>query len=254
VWVRSVGVTQCRVVTVVSLISRQLVSLSFPTDAVSGSWFEVTNNGKHSNEPVVNTAGEPPGQPGEIGMRCEAGHSPCEVWNQEKKQVSPYIKGPPLPSPLLSDAERAALRSEALVNGTLRTPTIKGCPTSLSQITGLPAYVEGCGALHMTGGTANSAEHPGFLVLADGTLEIKGNGEFFGVIYGHNPTNSTGAIVSLGGNATVHGAIDVDGPGGIEFGSNGVNLVYAPQALKEVKTFAGATSTRNTFRVLPITQ
>src|SRR5205085_3775309 len=118
----------------------------------------------------------------------------------------------------------------------------------------LPSYVEGCGALKFTGGVGNSSAKAGFLVLADGTIEMKGNAEFFGVIYAHNASNSKGAVVVLGGTAAIIGAVDVDGEGGIEFGSSKANLVYSPQAIKEVKAYAGATPTRNTFRVLPISQ
>jgi Tfp pilus assembly protein PilX len=251
VWVRSVGVVQCRLVTVISLISRQLVTLNFPTAAASGNWFNVTNEG---NKVIVNTAGEPPGQPGEISMRCE-GHSPCESWSESKGQISPNTtKSPPLPTPLLNESQLAALRSQAISNGTFRSPTVKGCPSNVEEVAGLPAYVEGCGALKFTGGVGNAAGKPGFLVLADGTLELKGNAEFFGTIYAHNASNYSGAVVVLGGTAQVIGGIDVDGNGGIEFGSSKANLIYNKQAIEEVKAYAGATPTRNTFRVLPATR
>lgn len=256
-WVRAVGVTQCRVVTVISLITRQIVSLSFPTYAASGSWFHVTNKGGHGGKPIVNTEGNPPVQPGQIGMRCEAGFTgKCEEWDAGKEQIKPdTTKGPVPPNPLQDETQLLGLRSEAIINNTFRSPTVKGCPTKLGELAGLPAYIEGCGNLSFSGNEkANTEAKPGFLVLTEGTIELKGSTEFFGVIYDHNATNLTTGVVRLGGNATVVGAIDVDGPGGVEFGSNGVNLLYSPQALKEVKTYAGATATRNTFRVLPITQ
>jgi Tfp pilus assembly protein PilX len=252
VWVRSVGISRCRLVTVISLISRQLVTLNFPHDAVSGNWFKVTNTG---NKVLVNTQGVAPnlaGQPGEISMRCEGVAGLCEEWDKAKEQVSPdTTKSPAVPSPLLSELQLAALRSQAIAAGTFHSPTVKGCPNSLEEMSGLPAYVEGCGELKLTGGIGNSTASPGFLVLADGTLELKGNAEFFGVIYARNPTNVAGAVVVLGGTAQVIGAIDVDGKGGIEFGSSKANLVYDPRALNELKSFAGATPTRNTFRILP---
>jgi len=250
-WVRSVGVVQCRVIPTITLISRQLVSLNFPSDAASGNWFVVTNSGK---KVIVNTAGEPPGQPGEIAMRCVS-HSPCETWDEGKEQISPNTtKSPPLPTPLLNESQLSALRSQAIANGTFRSPTVKGCPTGLSQLAGLPAFIEGCGEMHFTGGVGNSKASPGFLVLNDGTIEINGNAEFFGVIYAHNNQGSKGAVVQLGGKATITGAIDVDGEGGIEFGSDKANLIYDSTAIKEVKAYAGATPTRNTFRILPIGQ
>jgi Tfp pilus assembly protein PilX len=253
-WVRAVGVAQCRVVTVVTLVSRQLVALNFPHAAVSGNWFKITNNGKKT---IVNTAGEPPvSQPGEIGMRCEGlGSQPCESWDKSKEQVSPdTTKSPPTSSVTLSETQLASMRAQAQAAGTLRTAARGNCPSSVAQLSGLPAYVEGCGALKLTDGVANSSGKPGFLVLADGTLELRGNAEFFGIIYARNATNSTGAVVVLGGTTQVIGGIDVDGNGGIEFGSSKANLIYNPKAINELKTYAGTTPTRNTFRVLSATE
>jgi hypothetical protein len=251
-WVRAVGIAQCRVVSVVTLVSRQLIALNFPHAAASGNWFRITNNGK---KVIVNTAGEPPvSQPGEISMRCEGlGSQSCESWDKAKEQISPNTtKSPPTPSVTLSETQLAALRAQAQSAGTLRTAAKGNCPTSLSELSGLPAYVEGCGALKLTGGVANSSTKPGFLILADGTLELKGNAEFFGIIYARNSMNSSGAVVVLGGTAQVFGGIDVDGNGCIELGSSKANLIYNPTAINELKTYAGATPTRNTFRVLPV--
>lgn len=251
-WVRSVGVVQCRVVSVITLVSRQLVALNFPKNAVSGNWFNVTNNGK---KVIVNTAGEPPvSSHGEISMRCE-GHTPCESWDKSKEQISPdTTKAPPTPSPLLSNEQLAALKAQAQAAGTFHSGANGTCPKTLKETSGLPGYIEGCGDLKMTGGVGNSSTTPGFLVLADGTLELKGNAEFYGVIYAHNPANLSSAVVILGGTAQVFGAIDVDGSGGIEFGSSKANLIYDPRAISEIKSYAGATPTRNTFRVLPASQ
>jgi Tfp pilus assembly protein PilX len=245
-WIRSVAAVQCHVISIVTLVSRQLVALSFPKNAVSGNWFRVTNNG---NKIIVSTESE--GQKGLISMRCE-GVSPCEEWDKSKNQVSPDTTGAaPVPSPILSEEQLAAVKSQAIALGTFRSPSVKGCPGSLAETNGLPAYIEGCGNLTLTGGVGNSSASPGFLVLADGTLTLLGNAEFFGVIYARNPTNSASAIVSLGGTSSVVGAIDVDGKGGIEFGSSGVNFSYNPKGINEVKAYAGATPTRNTFRILP---
>jgi Tfp pilus assembly protein PilX len=248
-WVRAVGVAQCRMVTLVTLVSRQLVALNFPKDAVAGNWFKVTNEGK---KVIVNTEGES-GQPGEISMRCE-GVSPCETWNEAKEQISPNTtKAPPNPATTLTQAQLEAMKAQAKASGTFHSAA--NCPKTLAELNGLPAYVEGCKALKLTGGVANSSSEPGFLVLADGTLELLGNAEFFGEIYAVNPTNSLAAIVVLGGTSKVIGGINVDGRGGIELGSSGApNLIYNSTAINNIKIYAGATPTRNTFRVLPITE
>jgi len=255
-WVRAVGVVNCHLVSLVTLVTRQLISIPFPRDVVTGNWFMVTNKGK---KVIVNAAGEPPAaQPGEISVGREVSACPegnCEQWEPKKKQIEPYIKAPPTPSPLLSESQLAAVKSLAESKGTLRSPALGNCPTTLEQLSGSPAYIEGCGNLQMTAnGTANSAASPGFLVLAEGTLTLKGTSTFYGVIYARNPTNSSGAAVILGGTTTVYGGIDVDGNGGIELGSSKVNLVYEPKAAIELRGSAGATPTRNTFRVLPVNQ
>jgi Tfp pilus assembly protein PilX len=250
-WVRAVGVVQCRVVTLITLVSRQQVAINFPKAAASGNWFKVTNSGKKT---IVNTEGIPAEQKnGEVSMRCsELGSTPCEEWIKAKEQIAPdTTKAPPTPTPILNEVQTAALKAQAEAAGTFHSAALGNCPTTLEQTSGLPAYIEGCGNLHFTGGVGNSAENPGFLVLADGTLELNGGSEFYGVIYARNPTNLSTAVVSLGGTTTVFGAIDVDGNGGIEFGSSAANLIYNAKAILNLKTYAGATPTRNTFRVLP---
>jgi Tfp pilus assembly protein PilX len=253
-WVRATGVVQCHVVSIVTVVSRQLVSISIPHDTAVGNWFKVTNTG---NKVIVNPAGVPPvTQAGPISMRC-AGLSPseCEQWSPAKEQISPNTTGaPPTPSPLVNETELAALKSTAESAGTFHSAATGNCPTSLATLGGSPAYVEGCGNLKLTGGVGNSSTSPGFLVLADGTIELKGNAEFYGVIYARNPEDYSGAVVTLGGTAQVFGAIDVDGKGGIEFGSSKANLIYNPTAIDALKAYAGATPTRNTFRILPSNQ
>jgi Tfp pilus assembly protein PilX len=254
VWVRSVGVVQCRVVTVVTLVSEQLVATNFPHNAATGNWFKVTNNGK---KVIVNTAGEPPvSQPGEISMRCSGvSAGSCEEWDESKEQISPNTtKAPASPSQTLSEAQLADLRSQAIAAGTFYSGANGTCPSNTTGASGFPTYIEGCGALKLTGGVGNSAGAPGFMILADGTLELLGNAEYFGEIYARNPTNLNTAVVTLGGTAQVKGGIDVDGNGGIEFGSSKANLIYDPTAINQLKIYAGAAPTRNTFRVLPINQ
>ncbi len=255
-WVRSVGMVNCHLVSLVTLVSRQVVSIPFPKDVLGGNAFAVTNKGGHGEKPIVEAKGE--GQTGEIGMRCEGiVTAECEKFVNEpgkKEQIKPYLKGPPTPSPVLTEEQLASVRSLAESKGTLRSAALGNCPSSLEELSGKPAYVEGCGNIEVGDGTANSAASPGFLVMAEGTLRFKGKGTFYGAIYSRNPTNALAPMVILGGATTIVGAIEVDGRGSIELGSNSVNVVYDPKAVVELEGAAGATPTRNTFRVLPVTQ
>jgi type II secretory pathway pseudopilin PulG len=275
-WVRAVGVVQCHPVTVITLVTRQRVRLELPEDAIAGNWFEVTNKG---NKSIVNRTGFA-GEPAQVSMRCE-GHpseEECEKYDRSKEQVAPTItEDPKTATTTLTSSQLATVKSEAQTHGTFYSPTSPyHCPTSMNEFEGVklssssraPVYVEGCGSLSITAnGTANcegltatvKPTLPGFLVIANGTLELSGNSTYCGVIYAANLQKSAGAVVKLQGGTVVVGGIIVDGAGGIEFGSSGsggnpANLVFDSLAFHNATISAGAAATRNSFRILPTGQ
>jgi type II secretory pathway pseudopilin PulG len=253
-WVRAVGVVRCVEVAIVSLVSRQQIALNFPKAVASGNWFRVTNSGK---KVIVSTQGEHGEPNAPVSMRCEERPEPtCKEWSAEKEQISPdTTHSPPTPSPLLTQEQIEAMKSQAQAEGHFYSGAAGSCPKTAEEASGMPAYIEGCGRLKWTTGVGNAAGKPGFLVLANGSLQMEGNSEFHGTIYARNvEPEITGAVVSLGGTAQVFGSIDVDGRGGIELGSSKVNLVWEPRAILNLKVYAGATSTRNSFRILPADQ
>jgi hypothetical protein len=250
-WVRAVGVVQCHVVTLVTLVSRQEVTVSFPENAATANWFETSNKG---NKTIVNTLGKA-SKSGKVSMRCKGfkNTEECEKWEKGKEQVSPDTTGAGgSPSPTLSATQLEALKQQAESAGTYY-PAGK-CPASPEAADGLPAYVEGPCELSYTKGTGNSEVSPGFLVLVNGTLTLNGNSQYFGVVYAVNKQESSGIVVELHGCNRLIGAIDIDGNGGINFGSCAENFVYDPTAISKLKGSAGAAPTRNSFRVLPAGQ
>jgi type II secretory pathway pseudopilin PulG len=264
-WVRSVGVVQCHPVTVVTLVTRQRVSLVVPEDAIAGNWFKTTNNGRKG---IVDRKGKA-SEPAQVGMRCEPPRSrasgTCEEYEESKEQITPPITEHPVTSATtLTSSQLATLKSEAQSHSTFYSPTSPyHCPTSMTELEGAvltsitraPVYVEGCGALNVkANGTANSEANPGFIVIANGTFEISGTATYYGIIYAANLQKSTEAVVKLQGKANVIGGIIVDGTGGIEFGSSGENLEFDSLAIHNLTISAGAASTRNSFRILPTGQ
>jgi Tfp pilus assembly protein PilX len=274
-WVRSVGVVQCHPVTVITLVTRLRVALNVPKYAIVGNWFKVTNKG---NKVIVNRQGNA-SEPAPVSMRCESPpKGECEQYEAgSKEQVSPAITEHPIsPSTTLTASQLVTLKSEAQAHGTFYSSTSPyHCPTGMSELEGAklstgaraPVYVEGCGELNIkANGEANCTaskltepESPGFLVIANGTLELSGTSRYCGVIYAANLQKSSEAVVKLQGGTVVVGGIIVDGAGGIEFGSSGAggnpsNLVFDSLAIDNLTISAGAASTRNSFRILPAGQ
>jgi Tfp pilus assembly protein PilX len=254
VWVRSVGVSQCRTVNIVSLVSEQLVSVPFPESAIAGNWFSTGNKG---NKVILNTQGKAK-SPGGVSMRCE-GRSAGTCEEYREGQVQPNTTGAaPTPSPALTATQRESLKTTAQVMG--RYFPTGSCPTSFSQLAGEPTYIEGpCALSFKSNEVVNSEKSPGFLVLQNGTLTLDGGDEYIGTIYAVNEQKSKEVVVWLKGKSRVLGSIVVDGAGGIQFGDSGgkgggeenENYIYNNNAVLNLRAFVGAAGTRNSFRVLP---
>jgi hypothetical protein len=99
----------------------------------------------------------------------------------------------------------------------------------------------------------NTAAFPGVLVFARGTLTIAGNVEYQGLIYMANLQNSTGLVLTLGGNSLVQGSVAVDGNGGVSVGESKANLVYDADAATRVVSYGNAGIIQNTWREIPAT-
>ena len=247
-WVRSVGIAQCRMVVLLTLVSRQLVALNFPRNGLTGNWFDTTNKGNHSG-PIIERRKAGTGETGPVSMRCEnPPNGECERYR--KGQIEPELGvNEPSPAVTLNESQLEAVKQQAKSIGTYY-PAGK-CPAGIPA--GLPAYVEGpCELTEKGNAEINSKAAPGFLVLVNGTFSIGGGAVFYGVIYAANKQGSKETVVNIEGNAKLIGEIDVDGQGGIEIGSSGnkTNFTFDDTAVSNVKVYAGAAATRNSFRVL----
>jgi outer membrane autotransporter protein len=92
-------------------------------------------------------------------------------------------------------------------------------------------------------------------VINTGTLSLGGNVTYYGVIYAANAQSATTDVITLGGTATIQGAIGVEGQGGVLAGSSKLNIVYDPGATANLFGFGStAEVSQNTFRELPAGQ
>jgi hypothetical protein len=268
VWVRAVGIVNCKTAVVVSKVSAQIEYLNFPKYVVNANGFETSNNG---NKTILDTE-DSNGNVSEISLRCTGlggdppSASTCDQFGKSA-QVSPgpTFASPAASSPTMTSTQLAGIQALAEAKGTYFAAG--NCPTSISQLTGNPVYVAGPCNLSFTGsGSANSSTSPGFLVLDDGTLDMNGTTTYYGVIYAANTQgcpnsssayclNNDGDVVETHGNNQVVGGITVDGNGTVNFGSSGApNLQFDKAAFDDLQAFAGADATPGSFRELPTSQ
>jgi hypothetical protein len=262
-WVRSQATVGGQTRTIVALVKLDLVAEGFPQNTVTAGKFKTTNSGK---KVIVDTkgcaaVGAPPGgckaqKAAPVVVRCTSGTPPpytrsntCIGYDQAKGQISPPdavstgFTGRAMPINAIDDFRR---RAKAL-----GTYYASGCPSSM---TGAVVFVES-GTCSYTTGTFNSSTAPGAFVINNGTLNLAGNVTYFGVIYAANAQNSTGDVITLGGTATIQGAIAVEGNGGVNAGSSKLNIVYDPDATANLFGYGSSAGvSQNTFRELPAGQ
>jgi Tfp pilus assembly protein PilX len=283
-WVRAVGVVNCRMVTVLSKVSAQFAVLPLPEAGITANGFATANNGNKIIVDTIGTYAQPtpfigdqqPGEAAPIDMRCGGlTTSACESFRNSPSpgQVYPNTATPNagVPAVSLTTSQINALRSEAEMKGTYfgtdpytGYSTATKCPTTMAQLTGDPVFVEGpCNIYIKSQNIANSATSPGVLAINNGTLTLDGGATFFGVLYMIDAQGAGGApcsgsdVLSIQGSSEVQGAMIVDGSGTVCFGSSGngsnaaTNFVYDDRGFKNVIGWMGAAGTPNSFRVLP---
>jgi Tfp pilus assembly protein PilX len=270
-WIRASSNVRNQQRTLVALVQQTQLPIPIPKNSVVAGKFSTTNQG---NKVIVDTlgcaaAGTTPGvckasDPGKVAVRCSQPGGPvkggtCLGWDPAKGQVNPnaWQDSYPgntsgcqtgIPKCALTKANLDDLRRHAQADGTYYA---SGCPTDL---TGDVVFVEN-GNCSYTGGSWNTPTDPGALVINSGTLSLGGNITYYGLIYAANAQKSTGTVVSLGGAATVQGAIMIEGDGVLAAGSNNYNIIYDPDALDNVIGYSSTPSiSQNTFRELPGSQ
>lgn len=262
VWVRSTASVRCERVSVVSLVSRLTSPMDFPSNVISANWFGTTNQGRKVMVDTLGAYAQPPSirptnsgsQPAPIVARCtNLTDAACLPYASSKGQVQPPAVqiNRTASSTSLTATQLQALERQASAAGTLWTSCPSGS-TNLSSVGGAPVYVKGPCNVSLAGNTVvNGPSSPGVLVIERGTLTMSGSAIVYGLVYMANAQGSSGAVISIGGAATIQGVVAVDGLGGVSVGSSATGIVYDPRAPGLLKGESGAAPNKNTFRVLP---
>ena len=282
VWVRAVGIVNCHIAVLVTKVSDQIGSLSFPKYVLDANSFTVSDSGQKDIVNIQDTNGNT----SQISVRCSGtangnGAQPpnatcAGVKNASQIQPAPSYASPPAASPTLSAAQLLAVKRLAQQKGTYIGSSVACSTITAAQLQGSPVYIEGNATCTGTGGITipsnpviNSASSPGLLVVVNGTINFTGSATYYGVIYAPNKGAYTGSVVTLGGTSTVIGGVNVDGNAALNLGSSGngaVNctdtsstqkcgdLEYNAAAFSGLGSFDGAASAPNMFRQLPSNQ
>lgn len=256
-WVRSSAVVRGHRRTLIALVKAEQTTLNFPKHTLVAGYFVTTNNG---NKVIVDNDGDSNEfTPSEIYVRCSfpSGSPPavgCADYKSSNGQVSPerVFSDPNLPAAVPPEA-LDTLRAVAKSDGNYY-PT--GCPPNLQgDVPGEMVFIEDASSTCTYSSTSNynTLAKPGFVVIAKGKLLINGGATFFGVIYHANVNDSNAALVELGGDSKINGAVIIDGRGGMLAGSSKENIVWNPNVFNSLKAFGTAAIVQNTFREISAT-
>src|SRR4051812_1086650 len=246
VWVKAQTVVRGRIRALVALVQVQEHVEFLPKRVILAGHFDLTPNGNHGY--VLTNPDATSQHP--VTLRCNLAAAGCANYTPDKKnpQIDPagaISGGEYIGKDALEDDVKARLKERAIADGRFFDGV---CPTD-AQLTGKVVWVQGCSdGKYTKNNTWNSPASPGILIWADGTLEMGGNSDFYGIVYHLNNQNSTGDVLRLRGGLTIHGGAFVDGPGGIDVGSNKVNITYDDNAFIGVSSYGNAAIVQNSWR------
>jgi Tfp pilus assembly protein PilX len=246
VWVKAETTVRGRSRALVALVQVTEHVEFLPKRVIVAGHFDLTPNGNHGY--VLTNPDATSQHP--VSLRCNLSNAGCANYTPDKKnpQIDPAgaILGQEFvgKDALTADVQ-ARLKERAIADGKFYDGV---CPTD-EQLTGKVVWVQGCAVGQYTKNNIwNSPTSPGILIWADGTLELGGNSDFYGIVYHLNNQNSTGDILRLRGGLTIHGGAFVDGDGGIDVGSNKVNITYDDNAFIGVSSYGNAAIVQNSWR------
>jgi Tfp pilus assembly protein PilX len=247
VWVKASTTVRDRIRTLVALVQVQQQVEFLPKRVILAGQFELTPNG---NGVYIQTNPDATSQH-PVSLRCDIATTGCSEFTPDKKnpQLDPpgaILGNEFVGKDAIEDDVKDRLKERAIADGTFYHNV---CPTD-AQLTGKVVWVEGCADGKYTKNNIwNAQGTSGILIWADGVLELGGKSDFWGIVYHLNNQNSSDdQLLRLRGGLTIHGGAFVDGPGGIDVGSNRVNLTYDEGAFIGIASYGTAAIVQNSWR------
>jgi Tfp pilus assembly protein PilX len=235
IWIRSRTTVGTSSRTQVALVQVQKQSLPIPHAVLSGN--SVTSN--YSPKLKVN-----PGT-SNVLVRCpaaQAGNPAGCISTKSSSQIPLGSVKATSSAASLSTGDLQKLRERAKSEPNAWFST---CP---SNPPGPLVFIES-GTCSSSSLPPTSASNPGLYVLVDGTLNISGSGDYWGLIYLVNASNRTGNVFDSNGNHKWHGAINVDGLGNVNLGtSSNTSLTFDDNVYNGLYAYVNAGIVRPSYR------
>jgi hypothetical protein len=253
IWVRAQGLVTDRVKTLVAQIRLQRTgdeAIDIPHNMITAGKLATSNNG---NKVIIDAKGESAAA-GTIQLRCASlTDSSCldvRSGQIQSGNLSAGLTTQHAITPAMVDRMRDRARAEGtyFAAGTCPDRADDGQSGSL-------VFIENANCTFTANGTFNAETSPGILFSYQGTLAFTGTSTFYGLVYAYNNGGLTAAdVVDIHGNATVQGAVTVDGAGGLTVGSSGnnpANLIWDDRYVFQqstVYTYGSAGVIQSTWR------
>jgi Tfp pilus assembly protein PilX len=99
----------------------------------------------------------------------------------------------------------------------------------------------------------NTLTDPGWIIVENGTFQIQGNTNYYGVVYCANKQLSTGVVLTIASTAQVIGGVAVDGMGQVSLGQN-LAVTFYDNAFNSFSASGAAGLVQNSWRELAVGQ
>jgi hypothetical protein len=256
-WVRATATVNGKTRAVVGLVKVDLQTEDIPHSTLIAGSLTISNTGNKAlicttlpDDPTADSCSPSSSSLiGPVDVRCtDPNSSQCLSIRPgtPSPQIAPYsVQTGYTGGTSLSPAALYRMRTRAVADGTYYSGS---CPPSMAgPQAGMVVFVDNASCSYTDNQTANSLAAPGVFIVNNGTLSMGGTVTFFGIVYATNPP-AANPTVSLSGNASVVGGVQIDGNGQMVAGSSHTNLVFDDAAFGAVRSYGAAHLVQNKWR------
>jgi Tfp pilus assembly protein PilX len=275
-WVQSRSLVRGKARNVVALLQLEELPEAVPQAGVVAGGIDVSNNGGHGGTPIIDANGS------QVIVRCDPATT-ASCLDYRNGQISPTPITGAQPN-LMTPEQLARMKSRAISDGRY----YPGCPTKNAlnkyDFNGQVVWIENCysppnvanntvttacvpPSSSMSTRCVNSAAKPGVLIWHCGVSDLQASFTYVGVWYMANNSDGTcpspGAlgdgncdsdsdfVMHTNGGFGVWGALNIDGQGCLDVGSNGLQVKFNANAFGSIQSYGTVGLVQNTWRELP---